>query len=260
MDNKRVRGCNGFTLMELITVVAILGIVAVLALPSIRQMNRSQQTKSSATQVAGALETARSRAVSEGTPQLVFVNAPSTEGGGAGCGPVLVIVNDVDRNYAISPGEQQTEISLDSRACDDVKLYAQDDTARPFPDLVPPIEDSAQRAAAPPPPAPPTPPAPPEGPEEPKKGKAPKPAPPKLKVEEAVVNGSTFPLDVETGRPVIAFSERGIPVDPSSPTSWGSGAGAIYLTDGADAVYAAVVQPMGEVKLRKYDPSSAAWQ
>jgi hypothetical protein len=74
------------------------------------------------------------------------------------------------------------------------------------------------------------------------------------------VNGSTFPVDEASGRPVIAFSERGIPVDPSNPTSWGSGAGAIYLTDGKEAVYAAVVQPMGGVKLRKYEPGTGEWR
>src|SRR5262245_42806944 len=112
------RASQGFTLIELVTVVAILGILAVLAMPSIRQMNRAQQTKSSATQVAGMLESARSRAVSEGTPHLVFVNDPgtATEGSG-GCAPVAVIVRDNDRNYAISEGDRQVEVSLDAKAC-----------------------------------------------------------------------------------------------------------------------------------------------
>jgi hypothetical protein len=81
-----------------------------------------------------------------------------------------------------------------------------------------------------------------------------------IEVKDAVVNGSTFPVDETSGRPVIAFSERGIPVDPSNPTRWGSGAGAIYLTDGQQAVYAAVVQPMGDVKLRKYEPATGDWR
>jgi hypothetical protein len=79
-------------------------------------------------------------------------------------------------------------------------------------------------------------------------------------VAETVVNGATFPIDPTDGRPVIAFSERGVAVDPANPTAWGSGAGAIYLTDGEATVYAAVVGPLGEVQLRVFDAGSAGWR
>ena len=80
------------------------------------------------------------------------------------------------------------------------------------------------------------------------------------RVADVVVNGATFPLDEESGRPVIAFSERGIPVDPSNPTNWGGGAGAIYMTDGRNTVYAAVVQPLGNVQLRVFDNVKGEWR
>jgi hypothetical protein len=80
------------------------------------------------------------------------------------------------------------------------------------------------------------------------------------RVADVVVNGATFPIDEASGRPVIAFSERGIPVDPQNPTNWGSGAGAIYMTDGKNAVYAAVVQPLGNVQLRMFDNVSGEWR
>jgi hypothetical protein len=80
-------------------------------------------------------------------------------------------------------------------------------------------------------------------------------------VAETVVNGSTFPVDGASGRPVIAFSELGIPVDPANPNAWGSGAGGVYLTDANDtAVFAALVEPLGDVKLRAYDPASQTWK
>jgi len=79
-------------------------------------------------------------------------------------------------------------------------------------------------------------------------------------VAETVVNGAIFPVDVDDGRPVVAFSERGIPVDPANPTQWGSGAGGIYLTDGESTVVAAVVAPLGAIQLRVYDPASGDWR
>ena len=74
------------------------------------------------------------------------------------------------------------------------------------------------------------------------------------------MNGATFPVDPMDGRPVVAFSERGVAVDPASPTSWGSGAGGVYLTDGDTSVFAAVVGPLGDVQLRVFDEGSATWR
>jgi type IV pilus assembly protein PilA len=262
---------RGFTLIEIMTVVAILGVVALLALPSLQRMNRAQKTKSSATQMAGVLENARSSAISEGTPHLVYVNEPTSDGSGAGCGPIAVVVRDTDRSYTLSDGDRQQEISLDSSACGKVKLYAQDDSARPYENLELPVEDQGERGAglvgglteglglaggddeeeddedS-------------SGPGSGLESGAAQTTTAGARVEDAVVNGSTFPVDEATGRPVIAFSERGIPVDPQNPTRWGSGAGAIYLTDGTEAVFAAVVHPMGEIKLRKYEPAANEWR
>jgi len=75
-----------------------------------------------------------------------------------------------------------------------------------------------------------------------------------------VVDGATFPIDPASGQPVVAFSERGIPVDPSDPSSLGSGAGGIYLTDGDTIVTAAVVAPLGEVQVMTFDPASNTWK
>jgi hypothetical protein len=79
-------------------------------------------------------------------------------------------------------------------------------------------------------------------------------------IAETVVNGATFPVDATDGRPVIAFSEQGIAVDPANPTAWGSGAGGIYLTDGDSTVVAALVAPLGEVQLRVFDTGSNSWK
>jgi hypothetical protein len=79
-------------------------------------------------------------------------------------------------------------------------------------------------------------------------------------VEEIVVNGASFPLSEGEGVPALAFDERGVPVSLDSPTQWGSGAGAIYLTDNERVVYAASLSPMGEVQVERYDPTTISWK
>jgi hypothetical protein len=49
-------------------------------------------------------------------------------------------------------------------------------------------------------------------------------------------------------------------VNPLTPEEPGSGAGGVYLTDGIEFVYAAVVQPLGNVQLRKYEPNTNEWR
>jgi prepilin-type N-terminal cleavage/methylation domain-containing protein len=271
------RDARGFTIMELMVVCAILGVLAMLAFPRMQTFMNAQETKQSATEMAGVLEMARSRAVAEATPQLVYVNDPTVDANGD-CGPVAVIVRDLDHNYALSDGDVQQSISLSPEACQKVKQYGEGDTATPYQSVTLPVEDLAARAG--------------EligavltssedsgsdsgesesedsgsgssgsgstgsGTTSTSSGKTARAA----TVSESVVNGSTFPIDQESGRPVIAFSERGIPVDPRTPTRWGSGAGAIYLTDGKDALYAAIVNPLGSIKLKKYEAASNTWR
>ncbi len=303
------RNADGFTLLELMTVVAILGILAVMAIPSMSRMLQQQQTKSSATEMAGLLADARARAVSEGTPYLVYFNPPSVDGNGV-CGPAAVEVRDVDHSYSITPGDQTLEFHLPAGACNKVTPLGTAGTSEALTSVPMPNDDLAVRA--------------PDassvgavssstaavtqavgsavaavagsgsgssgsgsgssssgsgssgsgssgsgssgsgsgssgedtGSSEGMSVTAPRSA----TVAETAVNGATFPVDATSGRPVIAFSERGIPVDPASPNAWGTGAGGVYLTDGDSNVYAALVQPLGDVQLRVFDPASDSWK
>jgi type II secretory pathway pseudopilin PulG len=79
-------------------------------------------------------------------------------------------------------------------------------------------------------------------------------------LSDSVANGSTFPVSDSEGAPGVAFNERGIPVSLDSPGDWGSGAGAIYLTDDAGATYASVLSPLGEVSIVTYDSGSGRWR
>jgi hypothetical protein len=67
-----------------------------------------------------------------------------------------------------------------------------------------------------------------------------------------LTNGASFPNSESEGVPAVAFNEQGIPVSLDSPSEWGSGAGAVYLTDGDSALYAASVSPLGEVSEVRY--------
>jgi len=280
------RNADGFTLLELMTVVAILGILAVMAIPSMSRMLQQQQTKSSATEMAGLLADARARAVSEGTPYLVYFNPPSVDGNGV-CGPAAVEVKDTDHSYSITPGDQTSEFHLQAGACNKVTPLGTAGSTDATTAVPMPNDDLAVRA--------------PDagsvgavtqtvasavaavagsgssgsgsgsnnsgsgssssGESEGNGGSGSSNAAPRsATVAETAVNGATFPVDATSGRPVIAFSERGIPVDPANPSAWGTGAGGVYLTDGNSNVYAALVQPLGDVQLRSFDPASGTWK
>jgi type IV fimbrial biogenesis protein FimT len=315
----RASRADGFTLMELMTVVAILGILATMAMPSIVRMLQRQETKTSATEMAGLLSDARARAVAEGTPHLVYFNAPTVDGNG-NCSAAAVEVRDVDHSYSITDGDQTKEFHLPPSACNKVKPFdgttgstdssgASATVPMPREDLAVKAPDAAEVGAV----------AVrattavgdtvaatastvastattvattvggtsgsngsgsgsdnsgPGNSNGSGDGKAlavgqttevADPAallPPRTAtVAESAVNGATFPVDGVSGRPVIAFSELGIPVDPANPNSWGSGAGGIYLTDSDQtAIFAALVEPLGDIKLRMYDPASQSWK
>jgi len=255
----------GFTLIEVITVLAIVSVVALLVYPNLIRFKEQQLTRAGATQVGGLLDEARSRASAEATPYLVYFNERNVAADG--CGSAATVVRDADRSYSITAGDDVRDVALEYSVCQVAKPFGDPSTVVD-PTIPVPEQDLAVRAlgggglgglvgglvggvgglvggllgggggggAAP----------------------APEPATPML--ADAVVNGSTFPIDPDSGRPVVAFSERGIPVDPQTPTSWGSGAGAIYVTDGRETVYAALVQPLGDVQLRVYDHVMADWR
>jgi hypothetical protein len=76
----------------------------------------------------------------------------------------------------------------------------------------------------------------------------------------SLTHGTTFPISQTEGVPAMAFNERGIPVALDSAKALGTGAGAVYVSDGAYAVYASIISPMGEVSARRYDVASGTWK
>ena len=280
-------------------------------------MLQRQETKTSATQMAGLLSEARARAVSEGTPHLVYFNPPSVDSNGD-CGVAAVEVRDADHSYSITDGDEKRDFRLPASACNKVTPYGQGSTPEATATMPMPREDLAVRAAdaslvgavttkatvaladtvgaaastvtgilgavvADPNSA--------SSSGEDSSGEdssgsgssnsgpgnsngngkalglangttvADATLPPRTAtVAETVTDGATFPIDADSGRPVVAFSEHGIPVDPADPSTWGGGAGGIYLTDGSDTVYAALVAPLGDITVKVFDPGSQTWK
>ena len=70
---------SGFTLIELILVLALLVIVTSMAAPAISNFVRGRALDSEARRLAALMHAGQSRAVSEGTPMLVWID----EKGGA---------------------------------------------------------------------------------------------------------------------------------------------------------------------------------
>jgi prepilin-type N-terminal cleavage/methylation domain-containing protein len=246
----------GFTLIEVVTVCAIIGILALLAYPNMVRFNAQQQAKSGATQMAGVLDEARSRATNEATPYLVYINEKIVDGGG-GCGPAATIVRDSDRTYTVTAGDDVRDVALAEGACAKVKQFGETPTAG-LDDVRLPVEDLSVRALVSTGVA--TVAGEEDDDEDDEGSSGGESTDSGTRVMDVAVNGATFPIDANSGRPVIAFSERGIPVDPANPTSWGSGAGAVYMTDGHSTVYAAVVEPLGNVQLRVYDSVKGDWR
>lgn len=65
LNNFRIRGQNGFTLMELVIVVVVIGVIAGMAVPSFLSYMPKLKVKSTARDVVSDLRLARSQSISE---------------------------------------------------------------------------------------------------------------------------------------------------------------------------------------------------
>jgi prepilin-type N-terminal cleavage/methylation domain-containing protein len=224
MRSVRVRALAGFTMIEVLVVVAIIGVFAALAVPSWRAYQRNLQLKAAARGVANAFSYARSHAlgtgnrhvvvfaVDPGNPNDVCGNAIEDSQGN----PVPVLVyEDLDEDCCYDAGEER----INERAVPDVSWGVT-----------------------------PAPPATPASPEDVGAGD--------------YATGSSFAAPDGSDAAWVSFGPDGIPVAFNAACNLGTtgtGAGAVYLTNG-DRNYAVVLNPLGTGNVERFQPDSGQWE
>lgn len=220
----KLRRTAGFSLMELMVVIAIIAIVSALVVPALQSYGLRESARANAQNLAAILAETRGRAIDQGTNYLVFFANPLTLRNPFGpTPPIAQIVQDVDGDWLNSPGDvvQNVFAYQDTRAA--VSVYGVGG-APPFGTAPLSPEDFSGTAI------------------------------PDL---ASLANGTTFPTFA--GAPALGFTPRGVPVDLNNPNNPGSGAGAVYLTDNNKTVYATVLLPLGGVRVRVLDPNLNNW-
>jgi len=200
--------------------VAIVGVMTALAVPGFTAYQLKEQTRGNTQQVATALREAHNFSIRRGRQYFALFNPPPP----APPGTLVRIVQDVDADWQVSVADTTTDFGPLPATDAAVTIYSPAGGGGPFPgsSLVPGD-----------------------------------PSPGNL---GTVVDGANFPIDPSTGSPAVGFTTQGIPVDLNSPTAWGTGSGAFYMTDNRGAVYAVVVMPLGEIRVRTLDGATDQWR
>ena len=225
---QKFRTHAGFTLIEIMTVVAIVGIMTALGISSLRTYSRHEETRKTAASIANVLNQARSQAMVDGRMTFVFFSEPTNGTVPFADGQMAAIVTDADADGKIGFADQIRPIFFPSgSAQSEVSRYGEHgDTALKSTPL--PKDDESKTIA--------------DG------------------TMDSTVEGMTIPVDPDFGVPMVAFSTRGTPVTIGAPDDWGAGAGAVYVTDNDEMLLAVVVEPLGAVHTMSFDAASQAWR
>jgi prepilin-type N-terminal cleavage/methylation domain-containing protein len=220
------RSHAGFTLLEIMTVVAIIGIMTALGISSLRGYARREETRKYAAAVAAVLTEAKSEAMAQGLNTFVFFSEPTNGALTFEDGQMAAIVTDINGDGTIDPGDGIRPIFAPGSANSDVSFYGRHGQTGLKTAAIPP-DDQSQSIT--------------DG------------------TMASLVDGMTLPKDPTFGVPMIVFSSRGTPVTPAAPSNWGAGAGAVYVTDNQGLLLAVVVEPLGAVHTMAYDEAAGKW-
>jgi prepilin-type N-terminal cleavage/methylation domain-containing protein len=227
-----LRSQQGFSLIELVIVVGIIAIVAAMAAPSLSDYLIREDTRSNAQKIAHILAEARERAIDTGLNHFVIFSNPLQFRipGVDGAPQIAQVVRDIDGNWGFGPADRADAFYAVRNTHPNVTAYG-------------PASPHSNATLAP------------------EDAQATNPFFADLNAVGAG-NGSTFPNAPFNFNPTVGFNTQGIPVNLNTPGVPGSGAGAFYVTDSRNAVYATVLLPLGGVHVRTLNASFApmVWQ
>jgi len=221
------RARQGFSLLELMTVVAIAGFISIWGIASLRSYSKHEDTRRAASSVAGWLSKARSEAMSGGRMTFVVFAPPGNGTVPFEPGQYAAMVIDEDGDGTIGPADAITPLYLPNGINTDVTIYGVEGQTKLKSTQLPPDDESQQVVAG---------------------------------NMTNLTDGTSAPIDPGLGVPVIAFSPQGAPVAVATPTNWGTGAGGVYLTDNDDMLIGVVVLPLGDVHTLAWDSGSESWK
>jgi prepilin-type N-terminal cleavage/methylation domain-containing protein len=221
---ERHRRRGGFTIIEVMIVVAIVAIFAAYAVPSWQQYQRNLQLRAAARSVANAFSMARSRAITTGNRHIVvFAVDPLNP-------------NDVCGNAVVDAAGNPAPLVV----FDDGPAAAADCCFDPA-ELR--LSERAQPGV--------------------NWGVTLAPAQTVLDVGAGDhLTGSSFTEPDGDDAAWVAFGPDGIPTAFNAACNFGgtgTGAGAIYLTNG-DRDYGVVLNPLGTSTVERYDPADGQWE